>query len=184
MASRFTALTSAALTSVLLTVAGLVFTSTAAQAADQVVLKYGVLERSIAVSDLEAFAETGELARPLQRYIRISGEQPERIRQTLTREFTISPRLLDRLLNNPIGEAALDQLSQAIYPPSGSADPAALRSALVLSASDDDRISILEVVRNYPTPQVYIDGERVVQAYNQLRDLSDRLAPILEGIGI
>ncbi|NJL20502.1 MAG: alpha/beta hydrolase [Leptolyngbyaceae cyanobacterium SM1_3_5] len=179
MISRLTAFTS-----VLLAVAGLAFTSTAAKAADQVVLKYGILERSIAVSDLETFAETGELARPLQRYIRISGEQPERIRQTLTREFTISPRLLDRLLNNPIGEAALGQLAQAIYPPSGSADPAALRSALVLSASDDDRITILEIVRNYPTPQVYIDTERVVEAYGQFRDLSDRLAPILEGIGI
>lgn len=176
--SRFTVLTS-----VLLAVAGLTFASQA-KAADQVVLKYGVLERSIAVSDLENFAETGELTRPLRRYIRVSGESPDRIRQILTREFTVSPRLLDRLLNNPIGETALNQLSQAVYPPSGSADASALRSALVLSASNDDRITILEVVRNYPTPQVYIDGEQLVQVYGRLRDLRDRFGPILEGIGI
>lgn len=170
-----------ALTSVLLAVAGITFAfAPTAKAADQVVLKYGILERSIAVSDLENFAETGELTRPLQRYIRISGESPDRIRETLTREFSASPRLLDRLLNNPIGEAALDQFSQAIYPPSGSADPAALRSALVLSASDDDQISILEVVRNYPTPEVYVDAERVVEAYSRIRDLRDRFAPILD----
>lgn len=170
------------LTSVLLA-AGLTF-APAAKAADRVVLKYGVLERSIAVSDLENFAETGDMTRALRRYIRISGERPDRVRQTLTREFTVSPRLLDRLLNNPIGETALNQLAGAIYPPSGSDDPAALRSALVLSASNDDRISILEVVRNYPTPQVYVDGERLVEAYGQIQALRDRLGPILEGIGI
>lgn len=172
------------LTSLLLAVAVFSFTPTAAKAADEVVLKYGPLERSIPVSTLETFAQTGELSRPLRRYIRIAGERPDRVRQILTREYTISPRLLDRLLNNPIGETALNQFAGAIYPPSGSADPAALRSALVLSASNDDRISILEVVRNYPTPQVYIDGERLVQAYSRIRDLRDRLGPILEGIGI
>ena len=177
--SRFTALTS-----VLLAVTAFAFASPAAKAADRVVVKYGVLERSIAVSDLENFAETGDLTRALRRYIRISGESPERIRQVLTQEVAVSPRLLDRLLNNPIGETALSRLSEAIYPPSRSTNASALRSALVLSASDDDRITLLEIVRNYPTPRVYIDGERLVQAYGQVRDLRDRLGPILEGIDI
>ncbi|NEQ29195.1 MAG: alpha/beta hydrolase [Microcoleus sp. SIO2G3] len=178
MSLRFTAIAS----TVLLTVLGFTCFSSRVEAAEQVVLKYGVLERSIAVSDLENFAETGELVRPLRRYIRVSGESPERVRETLRQEFEVSPRLLDRLLNNPVGEAALDQFSHAIYPSSGEADVTALRSALVLSASNDNRISILEVVRNYPTPQVYIDGERLVQAYGQIRALGDRLGPLLEGI--
>lgn len=175
LTARLTGLVSALLLSL---------TAAPAQAADQVVLKYRVFERSIAVSDLTQFAETGELNRPLRRYIRLSGQQPERVRETLTQEFAVSPLVLDRLLNSPIGETALGQLSQAIYPSSREADETALRSALVLSATDDGQISFIEVLRNYPTPQVYIDGERLAEAYSQLRALSDRIGPLLQDIGL
>jgi hypothetical protein len=133
MSSRLVAFASA----LLLAVAGAALPQSSAQAADEIVLKYRLLERSVDVADLERFAETGELTRPLRRYIRVSGQRPEQVRETLTQEFAVSPRLLDRMLNNPIGEAALNQISEAIYPPSGQADETALRSALVLSASDD-----------------------------------------------
>ena len=180
MSSRLVAFASA----LLLAVAGAALPQSSAQAADEIVLKYRLLERSVDVADLERFAETGELTRPLRRYIRVSGQRPEQVRETLTQEFAVSPRLLDRMLNNPIGEAALNQISEAIYPPSGQVNETALRSALVLSASDDSRVSIIEVVRNYPTPQVYIDSERLIAAYGQIQVLSNRVGPLLEGLGL
>lgn len=152
---------------------------TSAIAAGQVVLKYRFFQRSIAVEDLSALAETGEVSRPLQVYLRLAGRRPRQVRQALTREVEISPILLDRGLNNPVGNLLLDQIGQAIYPPSGEANRQAMRAALVLSASDDSRISLIEVIENYPTQQVVVDGDRLQDAYVQLRSWESRVEDLL-----
>ena len=155
--------------------------ATGAIAAERVVLKYLVFRQSISVDDLTTLAETGEASRSLRRYLRLAGKQPEDVRQTLTQEAEVNVILVDRALNNPVGDTVLDQIGQAIYPPSGEADREAMRSALVLSASDDNRISLIEVIQNYPTEEVYVDGDRLVDAYNQLQSIQERFGGILDG---
>lgn len=39
------------------------------------------------------------------------------------------------------------------------ANAKALRGALIAAASDDNKVSLLEVLDNYPTRQVYVDGK-------------------------
>ncbi|MBD1868805.1 alpha/beta hydrolase [Cyanobacteria bacterium FACHB-471] len=155
--------------------------ATGAMAAEQVVLKYSVLRQSVSVAELTTLAETGETSRSLRRYLRLAGKQPEEVRQTLTEEAQVNVVLVDRGLNNPIGDTVLDQVGEAIYPPSGEASREALRSALVLSASDDDRISLIEVIQNYPTDEVVVDGDRLVAAYGQLQAIQERFGGLLEG---
>jgi hypothetical protein len=149
--------------------------SSSALAAERVILKYSVLRESISVSDLTAFADKGEISPALQAHLRLSKQDPEAVRRSLTRPVTINPILLDRVLNSPIGNVLLDPLSQAIRTPKGGADRAALRSALTLSASGDSKLSILEVVQKYPTQEVLLDGDRLVDAYKRLSELADRL---------
>ncbi|MBE9179172.1 alpha/beta hydrolase [Oculatella sp. LEGE 06141] len=148
-------------------------------AAERVRLKYRIFQRSIAVEDLTNLAETGEVSRPLRVYLRLARRDPESVRQTLNQEVAVSPTLLDRGLNNPAGDLVLDQIGQAIYPPSGEASREAMRSALVLSASDNNRISLIEVIQNYPTQEVVVDGNRLEDAYRQLRALGGRIEDIL-----
>lgn len=155
-------------------------TASSALAADTIVLTYGVLEASISVDELTTFAETGEQSSRLKRYVRMSGQEPGEIRRTLTREVEIDVVTLDAALNNPIGEAALDQVGDVIYMRSGSANRQALRSALVLSASDDDKLSLLEVMQNYPTSEVMVDGKRLASAYERIADLSDRAQDLMD----
>ena len=148
-------------------------------AAQKVVLKYGILRESVSVSDLTTFAETGNASPALQAHLKLSRQRPEAVRQTLTREIRINPIVLDRVLNSPIGDALLDPLSQAIRIPRGGADKQALRGALALSASGDGKLSVLEIAQKYPTQEVLIDGDRVVDAYRRLSNLADRLrAPL------
>lgn len=161
---------------------GAIFVSPSAFAAQQVILKYGILRESVSVSDLTTFAETGNAPPALQAHLRLSGQKPEAVRQTLTKEVRINPIVLDRVLNSPIGDALLDPLSQAIRTPTGGADRQALRGALALSASGDGKFSVLEIVQKYPTQEVLIDGDRIVDAYRRLSDLADRLKAPLGGI--
>lgn len=161
-----------------------IFAANRAIAAEQVVLKYSVLERSVSVEELSTFAETGELSPALRTYLRMAQKDPAEVRQSLNREATVNVLLLDRILNSPVGNLALGQMTQAIYTPSREADQAAMRSALILSASGDNRVSLIEVIQNYPTQQVYVDGNRLVAAYQQVSALGNRLGNLLEGTGL
>jgi hypothetical protein len=51
--------------------------------------------------------------------------------------------------------------------PAGDAHRKAIRSALILS-SQDNQLSILEVIKNYPDEQVVIDGENLEKTKNDI----------------
>ena len=146
-----------------------------ASAAERVVLKYGWFQRSVAVSDLSTLAETGEASSELRSYLRLAGQSPARLRRDLNRDVDVNPVTLDRLLNTPLGDAALDQITPAIHTESGTADRQALRAALVLAASEDENISIIEVLEEYPTSEVYLDGDRIVDAYRQIANIQQKI---------
>jgi Alpha/beta hydrolase of unknown function (DUF1400) len=154
----------------------------AALAAENVVLRYGIFERSVSVADLTTFAETGKRSRDLRAYIRASKQDPAKIRQTLTDKVDVNVTTVDRILNSPVGDVALNQLSQYIYTSSRTADKEALRAAIVLSASEDNNISIMEIVQNYPTQEMYLDGERLSETYAQISVLRGGLDNLIERI--
>jgi Alpha/beta hydrolase of unknown function (DUF1400) len=152
------------------------------RAAETVILKYGILRESLTVPELTTFAETGAMSAGLQAHLKLAHQSPEVVQKYLTQTVRINPILLDRALNSPVGNLILDEVSQAVKTPAGAADRQALRGALILSAQPDSNISILEVLQNYPTQDVLIDGDHLVQTYNQLNILAKRLQNPLGGI--
>lgn len=155
-----------------------------ALAAEQVMLRYNVLERSVSIDELSEFAETGKTSRELRTYLRNSGQDPERVRELLSEEVEVRQLFLDEVLNSAPGEVILDRMGDFVQTPSGEANRQALRSALVLSASDDDRISLIEVLQNYPTQEVHVNGNRVANAYRQIQDIQENIAAVLDVIGL
>ena len=169
----------------------LVFTGTLAAAlclgsnaiaAERVVLKYKIFRESIPVTDLTTFAKTGEISSTLQFYLNASRQNPEDFRTVLTREADVKVTTLDRALNNPVGELLLDQIGLAVHPPANVANRQAIRAALVLSASQDNKISLIEVIQNYPTAEVEVEGERVVQAYRQISAIGGRVRNLADDL--
>jgi hypothetical protein len=142
--------------------------STSAIAAEQVVVKYKIFRESISVAELTTFVETGEASSGLQSYLKTSQQKPEDVRRILGRETNVNVVTLDRALNNPVGNLLLDQISLAVHPPANAASRQAIRSALVLSASQDNKVSLIEVIQKYPTAEVELEGERIAQAYRQI----------------
>lgn len=155
-----------------------VFEMPVANAAERVVLRYRIFRQSLSVAELTQFAETGELSRSLRSNLARAGQDPATVRRYLTEPVRVNPVFLDRVLNSPIGNAFLDEISQVIHTPSRRADRQALRAALVLSARDG-QFSLIEVLQNYPTREVQVDGDRLEVAYRQLRRLSGNIQDIL-----
>jgi Alpha/beta hydrolase of unknown function (DUF1400) len=160
---------------VLVLSAYLLIFSTPAFAAEQVVLKYGIFRESLSVKELSTFAQTGELSPSLRVNLALARQNPKAIRQYLTQPVKINPVFLDRVLNSPVGNVILDQISQVIHTPSRRADRQAVRAALVLSASQDGQVSLIEIIENYPTEEVEVEGDRLESAYRQLRRLQTSL---------
>ncbi|MBH8573145.1 alpha/beta hydrolase [Nostocaceae cyanobacterium CENA369] len=155
------------------------FFSAPAFAAERVLIKYSVLRESISLQELSTFAQTGKLSNKLLITITLARQDPDIIRQYLTTPVKINPVVLEKVLNSEIGVATLDRLSQVVHPPSQRGDRQALRSAFVASASQDRQITLLEIIQNYPTAEVEIEGDRLEDAYRQLRRLQDSLQDIL-----
>ncbi len=167
---------------VLVVSVSILFFSSSAIAADQFVLKYRIFRESISVEELSTFAETGELSTSLRINFALARQDPKAIRQYLTKPVKVNFVFLDKVLNSPVGNVILDQVSQVIHPPSRGADRQAMRSALVLSARDDNNITLLETIQNYPTSQVQVEGDRLESAYRQLRRLEGRLQDLRDNL--
>ncbi|WP_373529690.1 alpha/beta hydrolase [Nostoc sp.] len=153
--------------------------STPVFAAERMVLKYSIFRESLSVKELSTFAQTGELSPSLRVNLALARQDPKAVRQYLTEPVKVNLVFLDKVLNSRIGNIILDQMSQVIYTPSRRADRQALRSALVLSASQDGQVSLLEIIKNYPTNELEVDGNRLGSAYRQLRRLQTSLEDLL-----
>jgi hypothetical protein len=174
---KYSILTFKNIFSMIASIAVLVY-SNSAIASERVVLKYKVFRTSISVDELANFAETGQVSPTLNYYLNQSRQEPATVRRILSQEINADPVVLDRVLNNRIGEFLLDRISQSVTTPSGQASRQALRSAIVLSANQGNKVSLIEILQNYPTSEVVLEGERLAETYNQLYILTQDLQRI------
>lgn len=160
--------------------AGILFYSSAAAAAQKVVLKYSAIRMTLPISELEIFAETGKMSPALEMLLGRANKNPETVRRSLIRPVKVNQSFLDRALNSQVGEVILDEVSQVIRTPSGNTNRSALRSALLLSASHDNEMTLLETMKNYPNPEVHVEGDRLVEVYGKLVVLSEQFGGVSE----
>lgn len=143
-------------------------TAADAIAAERVLLRYRGFSRTVNTADLATLANTGEAPDDLASLLRAAGQNPQSLQSWLATPISADPQLLDTTLNSWPGEWMLDQVGNAIHSASGEASRQALRSAIVLSSSDDSQITLLEVLEHYPTPEVVVEGDQIKNAYDQL----------------
>lgn len=132
-------------------------------AAEKITFRYGIATHSVSYADLETFAKTGKMSPSLKFLFKFSEQDPRVVRWILTQQFPADVKIISDVLNSAPGEYILDRTTSAVATRSDRANAKALRGALITSASDDRRISLLEVLDNYPTHQVYVDGKLLSQ---------------------
>jgi hypothetical protein len=157
---------------------GVFYGSDRADAAESVVLKYLFLRETVSVPELTTFAQTGELSTSLKAYLKLAGRDPAQLRRALTQEVKVNGNFLYGILNNPVGEAMLDQVSQVVHTPTNRANRESLRSALVSSALPDGKITLIETLENYPTQEVHVEGDRIAEFVDNMRRVFGRLPNI------
>ena len=135
------------------------------------VVTFGPFRPSISLAELTTFVETGKLPAGWSFYLNIAGVNPDNLRSALNQEVDAELKFLDQTLNSLLGEYALYQVGQIVHTRSRRANIQALRSALVLSAAADNKITFLEFLGNYPTGQLYLDGAKLASLGNQVNRL-------------
>ncbi len=159
---------------------GFVIGAKSAIAAESVILKYRMFRGSISVAELKTFTETGELSSSLEFYLRKSEQKPENLKRALVTPIPADGVGMYRFLNSAPGEMVLDQMTTIIKNPSGEANRESLRAAIVSSALEDDKIRLIEVMENYPTAEVEVEGDRVMELHKNLTQITKRI-PFFEG---
>ncbi|MCU0545623.1 MAG: alpha/beta hydrolase [Oscillatoriaceae cyanobacterium Prado104] len=158
----------------LLGTSAVLLSNSKAFALENVTVKYGAVDVTLPMSDLQSFAQTGQASSQLQSVLSIAKQTPESVREILTREVALDSQLVTRLVNTYFGEIVLKQLGEVAYSPATRAQSApALRDALV-AASRDGKISLMEVMQNYTPPALEVDGNQAVAIYQRvIKDMQD-----------
>ena len=152
------------------------------QAAERLYVTYGPLGRSFSIEELRNFADTGETTRRLRWYLNLANVEPEKFRQILTKQVPLNLKLIDRITYSLPGEFALFQVGQVVHTKSRRANIQALRAALIISTTNDNKISILEFLENYPTQGMYIDGVVLARVVRDVKDVVDDIEPVVVAV--
>lgn len=127
------------------------------------VVRFGPFETSITVEALTQFAEGGSLPGAWGFYLKVANINPEDLRVALNQELKADALFLDDILNSLLGEYALYQVGQLVTTRTGRTNIQALRSAVMLSALDDNRLTALEFLSHYPVARLYLDGAQLAR---------------------
>jgi predicted dienelactone hydrolase len=146
-----------------------------ALSAERLYLSYGVLERSISVAALEAYAKTGELDSDLRVYSQyVDAQRLAALRKALVVRADVTPISVSQFLYTPQGEILLRRLGQVIQPESRDTGFYAIRAALILASSDPQGLTPLNVFRKFPTRGLRIDLQTALQIAGDLEQVITR----------
>ncbi|MGI2905887.1 alpha/beta hydrolase [Tolypothrix sp. VBCCA 56010] len=127
---------------------------------------------SISTNDLEIFAKQGKITSDFAFYAkRAKPEQLAQLREFLQTKFNISPTLVSQFTYSPIGEKILQRLGELVQVETRQNGFYALRSALILSAADPQGLTLVNIIRRYPSPSIRLNFSETVNTFGQLSDL-------------
>lgn len=136
-----------------------------ATAAETIFFDYGYASRSLPVSALETFAQTGEVGPELESYFTLLKATPEtqdKFWQALNLRREIDLVELGQLLYTDLGELFLYQFGNYIQTGARQNGRLAIRAALLGAASAPEGLSLLEILQRYPT-DIRIDVDATLE---------------------
>lgn len=139
-------------------------------AAERIYISYGVLERSVPIKALAAYARTGVISDDLATYTDYANpQQLEQFRGALLSRIPLSPVAISQFLYTPIGENLLARLGRVIQSDSRQSGFYAIRSALILAAADREGLTLLNVLQKFPSRGIRIDVERALEVVGTIQ---------------
>ena len=157
-----------------------IVSSSRAFGAEKVVLTFGPIRQTINISDLEDFAKDGTTTPTLQQIIQFSKMDAQILRGLIGLEIGLKPANLARVVYSAPGEKITDEIGQVIRTQRRTESGKALRAAVILAAGDDGKVSLLEVLKKYPLPELYVDVDSIGTAVGKVQGLVGNLQTLLQ----
>ena len=157
--------------------------ATPVRATEKVYFSYGLLERSVSVASLEAYAENGTINPDLAFFLDfVSPADQEDFRNALTTRHQLNPVTVSQIFYDPLGETALRYVGKLIQTGKRQNGLYALRSALILAAAESNGFTMLDVLRQYPTQGMRIDLAIALEAYRRGDEFLNQTNAAVAGI--
>ena len=151
--------------------------------AEQIKFPYGPLEFSIAVSDLETYAQTGKTSSELAFYTKyLKPADVAQLRQVLTERQKLSPVAIAQFLYSDIGETMLTSAGALIQTDSRQNGFYALRAALILAAADAKGLTLLNTMRYFPSQTIRINSKQLFALMRKFSTLEKETSQALSAI--
>ena len=138
----------------------------------------GPIKASIKVKDLRLFAETGETTKTISQALAISKVNPNTVRGLMTLEVGAGVTNLAKVLYSNLGQNVTKGVAEVLQTKHNYESDKALRSAIILAAADDNRISVLEILEKYPTEEMHIDVGKINEIVEKLKDTIGNLGKL------
>ncbi len=155
-------------------------------AAENVVLTMGETQLvTVPVSDLEIFAQTGTVPESLSAFTDLVNEQEQAaVRDALNDPIEVKPAPFNQFLQSNLGELILEGFG-GVFKPDGSTQSAkeALQTAMTTAATSGS-FRIIDLAKNYPTSNLIIDAEPVLNMIKEGKTLGSDVKLLLAGFGV
>ncbi|MGI2905480.1 alpha/beta hydrolase [Tolypothrix sp. VBCCA 56010] len=153
-----------------------VLTATPSIAADQIAFYYPPFgEFTLSTDSLETFAKEGKITKDFAFYAeRATPQQLAQLRELLQQKFKVTPTLVSQFSYSPLGEKVVQRLGELIQTDKQQNGFYAIRGALILAATDPEGLSVVNVLRRFPSNSVRINFTEGLQVVSNLTDLLKR----------
>ncbi len=161
-------------------IAGVMLSHQSAIATEKIVIDlFGPIKASIKVKDLRQFAETGKTTKTISQALGISKVNPNTVRGLMTLEVGANVANLAKVLYSNLGQNLTKGVAEVVQTRHNYESDKALRSAILLAAADDNRISVLEVLEKYPTAEMHIDVGKINEIVGKVKETIGNLGELL-----
>ncbi|MEO0537345.1 MAG: alpha/beta hydrolase [Cyanobacteria bacterium P01_A01_bin.123] len=129
-----------------------------ARSAERIQFFFGPFEPTIYVEDLAQLVEDGTISdrfRPVAD--RLGEEQLVNVRSLLSTTFEIDSVMISQFTYGPVGERLLQQAGQVVRTDNMLSGSRALRAALIFAAAEEDGLTILNIIQQFPLETIQID---------------------------
>lgn len=118
----------------------------------------------IMVADLEAFATEGEISEELAYYLnRLPPQQLERLPALLSTPLEFDPLTISKFSNSSIGEMVIKNFGKGIRVNAQGNGFYALRGAIIAAAFDDQGLTVMNLLQQFPLETIYLDLKVLTQ---------------------
>lgn len=151
--------------------------SSKAAGAEAILLDYGPLQFSLSVESLDIYAKEGKIKGNFRDYARfLTPEQLEKLKEALVTSAEVTPLAVAQFLYSFQGEKILEQVGQVVQTKARQSGFYAIRSALILSAADEEGLTPLNILKKFPTYGIRINSDRGFQIIENLSNIIQKTA--------